>query len=414
MLPTQTGTGSIRAGRYVRQPSGYRAFLPAPLPPDPPLELGPLVAPLSRADQSIGRLDGMSRTLPNPDLFVAMYVRREAVLSSQIEGTQSTLDDVLAFELDGSRAQLPGDVAEVANHVAAMNYGLGRLETLPLSLRLIREIHARLLEGVRGGAKDPGEFRQSQNWISSQGGLLADAAFVPPPPGELLTSLGNLERFMHEPGDLPLLIHAGLAHAQFETIHPFLDGNGRVGRLLITFLLVHNGVLHRPLLYLSYYLKRHRAEYYDRLMAVRNDGDWEGWLAFFLRGVAETADEATSTAAAIVALREDHRRLVSDLGGHGFALLDRLYRQPLVNVRSIMDALDVSWPTANKLSQEFEQRRILVEVTGFRRNRVFRYTPYLALFSEPTAPPAEADGPIQTTLDEDSEPLKRTGVGTSE
>jgi Fic family protein len=398
VIPSHASPLSNRAGRYIRQPAGYNAFLPAPLPPDPPLELGRLVGLLSRADQSIGRLDGVGQTLPNPDLFVAMYVRREAVLSSQIEGTQSTLDDVLAFELDHSRTQLPSDVAEVVNHVAAMNYGLQRLDTLPLSLRLIREIHARLLEGVRGGGKDPGEFRESQNWIGGQGGLIANAAFVPPPPGELLDSLGNLELFLHEPGGLPLLVHAGLAHAQFETIHPFLDGNGRVGRLLITFLLVHNGVLHRPLLYLSYFLKGHRAEYYDRLMAVRNDGDWEGWLAFFLRGVAETADEATRTAGAIVNLREEHRRRVTDLGGNAFALLDYLYRQPLANVRSIVDALRVSWPTANKLSQEFCDRSVLTEVTGNKRNRVFRYSPYLNLFSGPMPPPPEAQGPVQPTL----------------
>jgi Uncharacterized conserved protein len=203
---------------------------------------------LSEANLAIGRLDGVGRTLPNPDLFVAMYVRREAVLSSQIEGTQSTLDDVLAYELDATAVRLPSDVSEVVNHVAAMNYGLQRLTTLPLSLRLIREIHGVLMQGVRGESKDPGEFRRSQNWIGPRGGSLADAAFVPPPTSELDRLLGNFETFAREPGGLPALVHAGIAHAQFETIHPFLDGNGRVGRLLITFLLVHEGVLHRPLL----------------------------------------------------------------------------------------------------------------------------------------------------------------------
>ncbi|MGA2513513.1 MAG: Fic family protein [Candidatus Limnocylindrales bacterium] len=375
-------TTSTRAGRYVRQPTGYSAFVPAPLPPDPPLQLGTLVPLLSRADQAIGRLDGVGRTLPNPDLFVAMYVRREAVLSSQIEGTQSSLDDVLAFELDGSRTRFPDDVAEVVNHVAAMNYGLERLETLPLSLRLVREIHERLLEGVRGSAKDPGEFRRSQNWIGARGALLADAAYVPPPPSELMSALGDLEKFLNEPGDLPALIHAALAHAQFETIHPFLDGNGRVGRLLITFMLVCRGVLHRPLLYLSHYLKRHRTEYYDRLTAVRLDGDWEGWLRFFLQGVAETAYEATSTAGKIILLREQHLGLVSDLGANGIQMLDHLYRQPMLDVNAAVRALKVSWPTANKLAAAFEERGILKEMTGQHRNRIFRYTPYLALFEE--------------------------------
>lgn len=357
------------------------------LPPDPPLQLGPLVSLLSNADLAIGRLDGVGRTLPNPDLFVAMYVRKEAVLSSQIEGTQSSLDDLLAFELDGASTRLPDDLEEVFNHVAAMNYGLERLDTLPLSLRLIREIHARLLEDVRGSAKDPGEFRRSQNWIGPPGALLADAAYVPPPPAELMATLGDLEKFLNEPGDLPALVHAAVAHAQFETIHPFLDGNGRVGRLLITFMLVCRGVLHRPLLYLSYYLKRHRAEYYDRLTAVRLGGDWEGWLRFFLQGVAETAAEATSTAGMIVALRERHLAQVSSLGGNGIQMLDHLYRQPLLDINAIVRALNVSYPTANKLAAGFVERGILNEVTGHRRNRIFRYSPYLALFGDPPAEP---------------------------
>jgi cell filamentation protein, protein adenylyltransferase len=385
---------AIRAGRFIRQPAGYTAFVPTPLPPDPLIDLGRLSALLSSADQAIGRLDGVGLTLPNPELFVAMYVRREAVLSSQIEGTQSTLDDVLAYELDANRTQLPGDVGEVVNHVAAMNYGLQRLEALPLSNRLIKEIHERLMRDVRGAERSPGEFRRTQNWIGPSGGSLANAAFVPPPVHEMETAMGDLEKFLHEPGDLPRLVHAGLAHAQFETIHPFLDGNGRVGRLLITFLLVHGGVLHRPLLYLSYFLKRHRSEYYDRLMAVRQDGDWESWLGFFLRGVAETANEATSTAGAIVALRDHHRALASDLGAHGIQLLDHLFAQPLLNVNAVGAALAISWPTANKLAQAFTERGILDEATGFRRNRVFRYSPYLALFRDPV-PMVDSEGPAQ-------------------
>jgi Fic family protein len=312
-----------------------------------------------------------------------MYVRREAVLSSQIEGTQSTLDDVLAYELDASAVRLPSDVSEVVNHVAAMNYGLERLATLPLSLRLIREIHGVLMQGARGDHKDPGEFRRSQNWIGLRGGSLADAAFVPPPTVELDRLLGNFETFAREPGVLPALVHAGIAHAQFETIHPFLDGNGRVGRLLITFLLVHERILHRPLLYLSVFLKRHRSEYYDRLMAVRHDGNWEGWLEFFLRGVAETAEEATTKAGAIVQLREHDRAAVQDLGAHAIQFLDYLYERPVINVAAAQGVLGVSWPTANKLVQQFAGRGILQEMTGLRRNRVFRYQPYLQMFAEP-------------------------------
>jgi len=384
-------SGSGRAGRYVRQPTGYAAFIPAGLPPDPPIDLARLAPILSAADQGIGRLDGVSRTLPNPDLFVAMYVRREAVLSSQIEGTQSSLDDVLAYELDTTATHLPLDVEEVFNHVAAMNYGLERLATLPLSLRLIREIHERLMAGVRGAEKSPGEFRRSQNWIGPPGGLLQHASFVPPPPHEMLESLGNLERFLHEPGPLPALVHAGMAHAQFETIHPFLDGNGRVGRLLITFLLVHRGVIGRPLLYLSHHLKRHRTEYYDRLTSIRESGDWEGWLTFFLQGVAATAEEATRTAAAILEMRQLHRGAVAGHGVNALRLLDHLYDRPLVNVSSVAATLGVSWPTAGKLIGQLEKRDLLQEITGQRRNRIFRYGPYLALFQDTEGPKAAAE-----------------------
>lgn len=377
-------THADRAGRYIRQPQGYSAFIPAEVPPDPPVDISGLAAVLSTADQQIGRLDGVARTLPNPDLFVAMYVRREAVLSSQIEGTQSSLDDVLSYQLDSRTPGLPRDVAEVVNHVAAMNHGLARLASLPLSLRLIREIHEVLMSGVRGSEKTPGEFRRSQNWIGPPGATLSEASFVPPPAHEIDRLMGNLELFLHGSADLPRLVHAAIAHAQFETIHPFLDGNGRVGRLLITFLLVRGGVLEKPLLYLSHFLRRHRAEYYDRLTAVR-EGDWESWLGFFLRGVAETADEATKTAGAILGLRDDHRRRVAEVAGTtGLRLLDRLFEQPIVNVAWVRNNLDVSWPTANRLIGQLVDHHLLVETTGHRRNRVFRYEPYLALFEEPS------------------------------
>lgn len=372
-----------RAGRYVRQPAGYDAFIPAPLPPDPPISFDTdFVHLLSRADQAIGRLDGEVRNLPNPGLFVAMYVRREAVLSSQIEGTQSTLDDLLAVELEPRIADLSQDVNELVNYVQAMNYGLARLTELPLSLRLIREVHAQLLTGVRGGDMQPGEFRRNQNFIAPAGvRRIEDATFVPPPVLEMRTALDDLERFLHEPG-VPPLIHVGTAHAQFETIHPFMDGNGRVGRLLITLMLVHHGVLHQPLLYLSLYLKRHRTEYYDLLMAIREIGDWEGWLRFFLEGVAETAEEATLTARSIVALREAQRAqlMTEHLPPNALRLLDFAYLRPVVNVKLVAHELDVTFATANKLVETFERLGLLQELTGRRRDRIFRFGPYLALF----------------------------------
>jgi Fic family protein len=387
-----------RAGRYVRQPAGYRAFIPAPLPPDPPVALDPAtISLLSRADQAVGRLDGVAQTLPNPDLFVAMYVRREAVDSSQIEGTQSTLQDVLAFELDPRTRDLPQDVEEVVNYVRAMNFGLERLAKLPISLRLVREIHAELLRGVRGAERSPGEFRTSQNWIGAGSVSIERATFVPPPVAEMQDALDNLERFLHSEREFPALIHCGLAHAQFETIHPFLDGNGRVGRLLITFLLVHRGILRRPLLYLSTYLKHHRADYYDRLMAIRNDGSWEGWMRFFLLGIAETAEEAATTAHAIVQLREDHRTLIHERGGQGpneLRLLDLLFVRPLVNAALVESKLEVSDVTAHRLLERLANLGLVEEITGQRRNRIYRYTPYWQLFQQPLI---DNETPIQST-----------------
>jgi Fic family protein len=374
----------MRAGRFVKQVEGYRAFIPALLPPDPPVVMDhELARLLSDADRALGRLDGVATVLPNPDLFVAIYVRQEAVLSSQIEGTQSSLDDVLQFEIDAAGKELPKDVEEVVNYVNAMNYGLDRIEALPLCLRLIREIHERLLAGVRGAERTPGEFRRSQNWIGPQGCTLANATFVPPPVHEMQTALDNLEKFLHDT-TLPVLIHCGLAHAQFESIHPFLDGNGRVGRLLITFLLCERKVLHRPLLYLSLFLKVHRAEYYDRLMAVRIDGNWEGWLKFFLRGIVEVSESATETARAITKLRESHRQLIGEkLGGRaslGLRLLDYLFEQPLVSVPLVEKRLDCSFVTANRIVEQLTALDLLREVTGWQRNRRYRYDPYLALF----------------------------------
>lgn len=376
-----------RAGRYVRQPAGYSAFLPSALPPDPPVRLeGRLQRLLSEADLALGRLDGSIQILPNPDLFVFMYVRKEAVLSSQIEGTQSSLQDLLAAEAQILDPDQPRDVAEVLNYVAAMNYGMGRLSELPVSVRLIREIHERLMQGVRGQYLTPGELRTSQNWIGPGGCTLNEATFVPPPPHEVVNALGALETFLHAEDGLPLLLKIGLAHVQFETIHPFLDGNGRVGRLLITFLLCEKGVLHKPVLYLSHYFKRHRQRYYDLLQATRDEGDWETWLEFFLQGVSEVSAQAAETARRILALREDHRSAIAaNLGraaGNGHIVLEHLFVRPIVSVNDVKDLTGTTYPAANTLVEKFVEIGILEEITGQARNRKFRYGPYVRLFHE--------------------------------
>jgi Fic family protein len=380
--------GQARAGRLIRQGSGYSAFIPAPLPPLPPIAvIGALQALLSKADRELGRLDGSIQTLPNPDLFVLMYVRKEAVLSSQIEGTQSSLQDLLAAEAKVLAKEGSRDVGEVVNYVKAMNHGLSRLEKLPVSVRLFREIHEKLLTGGRGSTLTPGELRRSQNWIGPAGCTLAEAAFVPPPPEEVPQALGDLEKFLHQDDEMPLLIKIGLAHVQFETIHPFLDGNGRIGRLLITFLLCERGVLQKPVLYLSYYFKRHRQAYYDHLQAVRDAGDWEGWLAFFLRGIAEVSAQATETARRILELRERHRTLITEhLGraaGNGHRVLEHLYKHPIISVKEVRSVTGTSNPAANLLVQKLTKYGILNEITGQKRNRRFRYEAYIRLFEEP-------------------------------
>lgn len=376
-----------RAGQYLTQPTGYRAFMPAPLPPQPPLALGgELQGLLSAADRALGRLDGSVLTLPNPDLFVFMYVRKEAVLSSQIEGTQSSLQDLLAAEAQLFDQGLPRDVDEVINYVRAMDHGLTRLAELPVSVRLIREIHAELMRGVRGGRLQPGELRSSQNWIGPAGCTLATATFVPPPHHAVPAALGDLENFLHAQDELPPLVKIALAHVQFETIHPFLDGNGRVGRLLITFLLTERGVLHKPVLYLSHYFKQHRQTYYEHLQAVRDQGAWEAWLGFFLRGVIEVAGEAAETARRILQLREQHRAAITaQLGraaGNGHKVLESLFDRPIVTVNDVQKMTGTSYAAANSLVSRLVKLDVLSEMTGYARNRRFRFAPYIALFNE--------------------------------
>jgi Fic family protein len=377
-----------RAGRYVVQPTGYRAFIPAPLPPEPPVVFTPaLTELLSHADRALGRLDGSVITLPNPDLFVFMYVRKEAVLSSQIEGTQSSLQDLLAAEAKLFNTDLPRDVDEVLNYVTAMNHGLARLKDLPVSVRLIREIHEKLMDGVRGGKLQPGELRISQNWIGPTGSTLGTASFVPPPHTIVPEALGDLERFLHGDSRIPPLVKTALAHVQLETIHPFLDGNGRVGRLLITFLLTEQKILSKPVLYLSHYFKRNRSAYYEHLQAVRERGAWEEWLTFFLQGVIDVAGEATETARKVILLREQHRAAITDkLGyaaGNGHKVLESLFDKPIVSVNDIEQTTGTTWAAANNLVARMVEIGILHEVTGNARNRRFRYSPYISLFNEP-------------------------------
>ena len=379
----------FRAGRWKKQvgPEGYGAFIPALLPPNPAIALdGELQTLLESASLALGRLDGISLLLPDPSPFLYMYVRKEAVLSSQIEGTQSSLSDLLLFESDEVPNVAIGDVQEVSNYRAAMQYGLDRLEGgFPLSLRLIREIHGILMGDACGGDKTPGEFRHSQNWIG--GSRLGDARFVPPPPHALMPSLDNLEKFLHAPGAMPLLVKAGLAHAQFETIHPFLDGNGRIGRLLITFLLCAEGALKQPLLYLSLYLKENRESYYDCLQRIRTDGDWEGWLRFYLRGVERVAVQATSTAGNIIQLFESDRRRIHESGkSAGTALrVHELFKQrPIQTVSLLVDVFGISKPTAAAALAKLESLGIVREESGRRRGRYFAYRRYIEVLNDGT------------------------------
>jgi Fic family protein len=383
---------NARLGTYIVKSYGdetVRAFVPPPLPPDPPVRLDGVQRLLEQANQSLGRLDGLASVLPNLSLFIYAYVRKEAVLSSQIEGTQSSLSDLLLFENDEAPGVPLNDVQEVSNCVAALNHGLDRLRGgFPLSLRLIREIHEVLLSKGRGSDKQPGEFRQSQNWIG--GTRPGTAAFVPPPPELVLDCMSALELFLHEerPG-IPLLIKAGLVHVQFETIHPFLDGNGRLGRLLITFLLCAADVLREPILYLSLYFKQHRQAYYDLLDRVRAKGDWEVWLDFFLTGVRDTAEQAADAARRTLALFDEHRRKIEGLGRPAASVLrvfEHLQRNPIVSIPGAAEGIGISAPTVAKSLEHMRQLGMLREVTGRQRHRLFVYDAYLAILSEGTEP----------------------------
>lgn len=380
-------------GRYeISNTTGeaVSAFVPDPLPPRPPLDLsGGRQRLLEQALLTCGRLDGVTALLPDPDLFLYAYVRREAVLSSQIEGTQSSLSDLLLFELEEAPGVPFDDVVEVSNYVRALEHGMARLaEGFPLSNRLLREVHAELLARGRGADKLPGEFRRSQNWIG--GTRPGNARFVPPPPAFIEDCMAVLERFIHdEMQSLPVLIKAAMAHVQFETIHPFLDGNGRVGRLLIALMLHEARVLRQPLLYLSLYFKQHRDEYYRLLDAVRRDGDWETWLDFFLEGVAQTAGGAVDTAHRLLALfREDAER-IQTLGrgaANALRIFGYLRARPIANINDLATRTGVSYPTAAKTVESLATLGIVRELTGRRRHRLFAYDRYLAILNEGTEP----------------------------
>lgn len=388
-MPVRT-TGHYVPGSLAG--SRYQAFIPDPLPPDPPLDLAThdLLVRKERADQALGRLDGITLMLPDPELFLYQYVRKEALLSSQIEGTQSSLSDLLLFELDEAPGVPIDDVEEVSNYVAALNHGLKRLreDDFPLSLRLIREMHALLLRGGRGANKTPGEFRKGQAWIGGASPALAH--FVPPPPDALDATLAAFERFLHVPvTDASPLVKAALAHVQFETIHPFSDGNGRLGRLLIALVLCNEGVLREPSLYLSLYFKRRRADYYDMLNGVRVRGDWEGWLGFFLDGVAETAQQAVDTAQRLLALLARDRARIAALGrraGNVGLVFEQFARRVVLNVPQLAPQLSLTAPTIRAAIRALEEMEIVNELTGQRRHRVFAYQPYLDILSEGAQP----------------------------
>jgi len=365
------------------------AFIPYPLPPDPPLQLDRLHRLLDRANQAVGRLDGLSRILPAPELFLYLYVRKEAVLSSQIEGTQSSLSDLLLFENEDAPGVPLDDVREVSNYVAAMDHGLSRLrEGFPLSLRLMREIHEILLRKGRGDDKTPGEFRRSQNWIG--GTRPGNAIYVPPPPERLMECLDRFEKFLHDDTvTLPLLVQLGLIHVQFETIHPFLDGNGRLGRLLITLLLCARGALELPLLYLSLYFKTHRSHYYELLQRVRQEGAWEEWLEFFLEGVESTAKQAADTAVELNRLFAADRKRIQEIGRPALSALrvhEYMQMKPLINIGLAARTLELSVTTVTTALARLGKLGIVRETTGRERDRVFAYGHYFDIVSAGTEP----------------------------
>lgn len=377
----------MRSGQYVSQPTGYKAFIPTSLPPYPGVKMeGMIHQLLSDANIALGRLDTMGYLLPNVEYIIAMYVRKEALLSSQIEGTQASLEDIFEYESHVPVKNVE-DVREVVNYIKAMNHGLKRIQEFPMSIRLVKEIHHILLSDSRGKEKTPGEFRRSQNWIGPRGSILKNASFVPPPPHEAVEGMGQLELFLHKEHDIPVLITCALIHYQFETIHPFLDGNGRLGRLLITFYLCWKRVMQKPLLYLSYYFKLHQQEYYDRLNLVRNQGDFEQWIIFFLKGIIWTSESALETIKNVLSIADKHKKLLIQQkisSPLAIALLEYLFIKPHLSVQEAAQHIQTSYQSAKTLINQFLAMGILKEITGKKRDQRFSYWEFLDCLAEGT------------------------------
>ena len=378
------------SGRLTRTSGGYWAFVPNPLPPKIEWD-NALVSVVSRADIAVGTLSGLGETLPNPHLLIYPFVRREAVMSSRIEGTRSSLSDLLLFE--ATKIERQRDVKEVQNYVSAMEYGLKRLNELPLSLRFIRELHSILMEGVRGEHATAGEFRQSQNWIGPPGCALNEATFIPPPVTEMQECLNQLEKFLHTEKGLPLLVQLALIHYQFEAVHPFLDGNGRIGRLLITLFLCQRGVLTKPLLYLSAFFERHRQEYYDLLLKISQEGAWREWIEFFLRAVVEQSGDAVSRARRLLDLHHTYTQVSREkkLSPTAGQLIELIFMRPLLNARAAQEYLNVTFPAAQKALNALVEIEILAEITGGKRNRVYAAKEILEVLEEDILVPRAKD-----------------------
>lgn len=377
-----------RAGHYKSNLPGemaYKSFVPNPLPPAPPIELTEdIINLLVKANSQLAVLESVATRIPNVELFVSMYVRKEALMSSQIEGTQATLEDVLDPMLDANTNR---NVADVVNYIKATEFAIERLQTLPLCNRLIKETHAVLMEGVRGQEKSPGEFRYSQNWIGGQGSTLKNARYIPPSPDDMLDAMSDLEKYINADEDLDALIRAALIHYQFETIHPFLDGNGRVGRLLITLFLMEKKVLTTPALYISYFLKKNRVEYYDRMTEVRAKGNYEQWVKFFLQAIMESAEDATATIDELIVLHDANVAIISKLGRaakNAMLVFNYLESNPIIEIRKTAEALGITFNTASSAVNRLVDAGILVQTTNTSRNRTFAYEAYLNILRKGT------------------------------
>lgn len=377
-----------RSGEFVKNlssDSSYLSFKPSPLPPEPALEINSnMVSKLVEANRELVKLDTAAKFIPNTDLFISMYVRKEALISSQIEGTQCTLDDVLDPELD-TNSNL--DVADVINYVQATNYAIEQLKTLPLCNRLLREVHRELMQGVRGQEKNPGEFRTSQNWIGPANCSLKDARYIPPNKDDMLTAMSDLEKFMNENNDYDALIRIALIHYQFETIHPFLDGNGRIGRLMILLYLIEQKLLSYPVIYISYFLKKNQIEYYDRISEVRRSGNYEQWVIFFLEAVSAAAKDSLETIEQLSALHDKNIALLPKTNrkkDNVRILFDYIEKYPIIDIRHTSQALDVSFNTVSNAIRKLQELGILTETTNSARNKVFAYSEYLDILKKDT------------------------------